>query len=139
MYCMYCGQKISDDANFCINCGKAVVRVEKTVENNENISNDINVDSYEETHYEEVIIPEERKDEVIKYSSPGAKLGISAFVFSLIPLLSFISVILAITGLVVSSVEKGKNDGPAAKKGVVFSILGLVFGSIISLIVMLFI
>lgn len=117
MYCTFCGQKIDDESNFCIHCGQMV---RSYCENNE------------------VKPKKDVKGRV--FSFVGFGLGLSSFIFSLIPFLCFCSVFMSIPGLIFSNLGKTSDKASYAKKGKTFSVLGIVFGLIFSVsFIMLFV
>lgn len=108
MYCTYCGKQIEDDSKFCTYCGNSTGYVEKKEVNN-------NV-----------------KEKIFAFIGFG--LGIAAFVIGLIPFACFSAIFMAIPGMIFSKIGMNSNKKSFAKKGRIFSVLGLIFGIIMSVL-----
>ncbi len=123
MYCKKCGAELLEGIKFCPECGEPVGTTEVV------------------------------EGEVVDFEQPAATprlhvakcftifgklgyiFGLISFIFSFIPFMCFVSLELAPIGLVFSILGK-KDESLAAKtkKGKTFSILGLVFGFIMTII-----
>lgn len=117
MYCKKCGAELLEGIKFCPECGEPVGTNE--------------VVGYEQTS--------EAKPRVAKcftiFGKLGYTFGLISFILSFIPFMCFVSMELAPIGLVFSIL--GKKDpmlDAKTKKGKIFSILGLVFGFIMTIV-----
>ena len=107
MYCVYCGKELENDSKFCCYCGKSVNETNTPVKTNV-------------------------KEKVFAFIGFG--LGICSFVFSLIPFLCLSSPFISIPGLIFSNLGMKSNKANFARKGKIFSILGIIIGVIMSII-----
>ena len=107
MYCIYCGKELENDSKFCGYCGKSVNENQAPVKTNV-------------------------KEKVFAFIGFG--LGICSLIFSLIPFLCFSSAFISIPGLIFSNLGMKSNKKSFANKGKVFSILGIIFGVIMSIV-----
>ena len=105
MYCIYCGKEVENGSKFSSYCGKSL---------NEN-------QAPEKTNVKEKV-----------FAFIGFGLGICSFIFSLIPFLCFSSAFISIPGLIFSNLGINSNKKSFAKKGRIFSILGIIIGVIVS-------
>ena len=119
MFCKNCGARVEDNAKFCPNCGSALDVVEVVDE-------------------EKVVFVKEKPQQNNVDRGPwkvfaklGNVLGVLSFIFSFIPFLNFFSLIISEPAIVFSALgKKSKNHRGKANVGLVFGILGLVFGII---------
>ena len=107
MYCIYCGKEIENGSKFCSYCGKSV---------------------------NETPTPEKTNVKGKVFAFIGFGLGICSFVFSLIPFLCFSSAFISIPGLIFSNLGMNSNKKSFAKKGKIFSVLGIIIGVIMSIL-----
>ena len=107
MYCTYCGKELDNDSKFCSYCGKSVNETKTPVK------------SYV-------------KEKVFAFIGFG--LGICSFVFSLIPFLCLSSPFISIPGLIFSNLGMKSSKASFARKGKVFSIVGIIVGVVMSII-----
>ena len=108
MFCTYCGKQIDDDSRFCCHCGKeAEPMIKKVIENKPSVRNKI-------------------------FAFVGFGLGITAFIFGFLPIWGIISFMFSIPGLIFSKYGMDSDKVNYAKKGKIFSNLGLIFGLSIS-------
>ena len=110
MFCKFCGEQISDESKFCCHCGKRLI--------DDNVCEVVNKPSV--------------RNKVFAFVGFG--LGITGFVFGLIPLLGLYAGFFSIPGIVFSSIGVNSTKASYAKKGKIFSILGLVLGIVISVL-----
>ena len=111
VYCTYCGKQIEDNANFCCYCGKQINNV-KSVNNNHDVKGKV-------------------------FSFIGFGLGITAFVFSLIPIWCFCAFCFTIPAMIFSNLGRNSTKANFARKGKVFGILSIIFSVIMSIVTMI--
>ena len=119
MFCKNCGSRVEDNAKFCPNCGSALDVVEVVDE-------------------EKVVFVKEQPQQNNVDRGPwkvfaklGNVLGVLSFIFSFIPFLNYFSLIISEPAIVFSALgKKSKTHRGKANAGLVFGILGLVFGII---------
>ena len=105
MFCIHCGKEIENDSKFCCYCGEAVQSVVEVEQQRPSVKNKV-------------------------FAFVGFGHGIAAFVLSLIPFACFYSFLFVIPGFIFSGLGKNSNKENFAKKGKLFSTLGLIFGII---------
>lgn len=123
MYCKKCGAELLEGIKFCPECGEPVGTTE-VVEGE--------VVDFEQS----AATPRQHVAKCFTiFGKLGYIFGLISFIFSFIPFMCFVSLELAPIGLVFSILGK-KDESLAAKtkKGKTFSILGLVFGFIMTII-----
>ena len=117
MFCEYCGKPIDDNSRFCCHCGAKVVPTFETINTEKpSVRNKV-------------------------FAFVGFGLGIASFVFSLIPVCCFYSLLFAIPGMIFSKYGLSSEKESFARKGKVFSISGLIIGivmSILTIVLMVF-
>ena len=123
MYCKKCGAELLEGIKFCPECGEPVGTTE--------------VIEGEVVDFEQPAAtprPHVAKCFTI-FGKLGYIFGLISFIFSFIPFMCFVSLELAPIGLVFSILGR-KDESLAAKtkKGKTFSILGLVFGFIMTIV-----
>ena len=118
MYCKKCGAELLEGIKFCPECGEPVGTTEVV---------------------EGEVVTNEAKPHVAKcftiFGKLGYVFGLISFILGFIPFMCFVSLELAPIGLVFSIL--GRKDPELAaktKKGKTFSILGLVFGFIMTIV-----
>ena len=121
MYCKRCGKELVEGTKFCPECG----------ENNEVIDAEFVEPAYE--------TPQVNKPHVAKcftiFAKIGYGLGIASFVCGFIPFVCLFSLSVAEVSIVFSILgRKDPEMRSKAKKGLVFSILGLVIAFIVWII-----
>ena len=109
MFCIHCGKEIENDSKFCCYCGKAVQSVVEINQEKNSVKNKI-------------------------FAFVGFGLGITSFVLSLIPVACFYSFLFVIPGFIFSGLGKNSNKEKFAKKGKLFSTLGLIFGIVMTIL-----
>ena len=109
MFCVHCGMQIKDDSLFCCHCGKKVKLIEEVKPERPSVKNKI-------------------------FAFIGFGLGITSFVLSLIPVACIYSLIFYIPGFIFSGLGKNSNKENFAKKGKLFSTLGLIFSLIMTIL-----
>ena len=110
MFCKKCGKEIPDDSAFCPKCGAQVNMAQPSGENS-------SFDYY----------ANQAKQEVQKYNI----WAIVGFVLSLVPLifpLGMFSLVVGTSAFVIS-IFAAKQTKATEEKGIVFAILGIVFGA----------
>lgn len=123
MFCKNCGTKVEDNSKFCPNCGSALDVVE--------VVNEEKVVFVKETPQQNSV----ERGPWKAFATVGNVLGILSFVFSFIPILNYISLILSEPAIVFSALgKKSISRRGKANAGLVFGILGLVFGFIMYII-----
>jgi len=97
MYCSKCGKKISENDMFCKFCGNKIGIEKDSVK--------------EEITTNEVIINTKQKEEKNGLKTASIVLGIIALVGNLFIIFSFISIVLAVIGLIlgICATKKGRN------------------------------
>ena len=115
MYCSVCGSQIDENSNFCSQCGSKVVNYADA---------DLNV-----------VDSGSVGDKVFAFVSFG--LGITAFVFGFLPIYGYFAMFFSIPALIFSKYGMNSIKSHFARKGRIFAILGLVFGIVISTLVLL--
>ena len=109
MFCIHCGKEIENDSKFCCYCGEAVHVVNEVKQERPSVRNKI-------------------------FAFIGFGLGITSFVLGLIPFACFYSFLFVIPGFIFSGLGKNSNKVNFAKKGKLFSTLGLIFGIIMTIL-----
>ena len=109
MFCIHCGKEIENNSKFCCYCGEAVQSVVEVNKEKSSVKNKI-------------------------FAFVGFGLGITSFVLSLIPFACFYSFLFVIPGFIFSGLGKNSNKENFAKKGKLFSTLGLIFGIIMTIL-----
>ena len=109
MFCVHCGKEIENDSKFCCYCGEAVQSVVEVKQEKSSVKNKI-------------------------FAFIGFGHGIAAFVLSLIPFACFYSFLFVIPGFIFSGLGKKSSKENFAKKGKLFSTLGLIFGIIMTIL-----
>ena len=127
MYCKKCGAELLEGIKFCSECGEPVSVNSGVVE--------AEILDFEQP-------AEAPKVHVAKcftiFGKLGYVFGLVSFILGFIPFMCFVSLELAPIGLVFSIL--GKKDVTLAektKKGRIFSILGFVFGFVITIVTMI--
>ena len=119
MYCKYCGSHIADDSKFCSECG---TKVNDFYSRSDFCQQDSNIDNRTRSKV---------------FAFVGFGLGITAFVISFMFIAGYCAFLFAIPGIIFSVQGKKSVKASYAKKGLVFSILGLILGFVISTIILL--
>ena len=109
MFCVYCGNEIKDDSKFCCHCGEAVRVIKEVKQERPSVKNKV-------------------------FAFVGFGHGLVAFILSLIPVACIYSFLFVIPGFIFSSLGKNSNKENFAKKGKLFSTLGLIFGIIMTIV-----
>ena len=107
MFCAYCGKEIDDKSKYCPYCGFKVVNPG-------------------------VVKKPSAKNKVFAFVGFGH--GLVAFILSLIPVACIYSFLFVIPGFIFSGLGKNSNKENFAKKGKLFSTLGLIFGIIMTIV-----
>lgn len=110
MFCIHCGNEIKNDSKFCCYCGNQVEQLQqKQNANRPSVRNKV-------------------------FAYIGFGHGIAAFVMSFIPLVCIYSFLCAIPGIIFSCLGKKSEKEKYAKKGRLFSVLGLIISFIMTII-----
>ena len=121
MYCTKCGSRIDDDSKFCSECG---TKVNDFYSQSDFCQQDSNIDTRTSSKV---------------FAFVGFGLGITAFVISFIFIAGYCAFLFAIPGLIFSIQGKKSVKASYAKKGITFSILGLILGFVLSTVMALLI